>query len=79
MIAMTSELSRKLQNIMAREMGQLGKFIIQKQCKDLGLDPENVTPEDLPTLSKALGKVMLSFGGQAKAENIEREIRKLSG
>ena len=76
---MTSELSRKLQSIMAREMGQLGKFIIQKQCKDLGIDPENVATENLPTLSKALGKVMLSFGGEAKSQNIEREIRKLAG
>jgi hypothetical protein len=76
---MTSELSRKLQNVMAREMGQLGKFIVQKQCKDLGIDSENVEPANLPALSKALGKVMISFGGEAKALAIEREIRKLAG
>lgn len=76
---MTSEISRKVQNIMAREMGQLGKFIIQKQCKDLALDPEELKPENLPVLSKALGKVMLSFGGDMKAQAIEREIKKLAG
>jgi hypothetical protein len=64
---------------MAREMGQLGKFIVQKQCKDLGIDPEEIAAANLPALSKAFGKVMLSFGGQAKAEAIEREIRKLAG
>ena len=76
---MTSELSRKVQNIMAREMGQLGKFIIQKQCKDLNMDPEELRAENMAVLSKALGKVMLSFGGEMKAQAIEREIRKLAG
>jgi hypothetical protein len=76
---MTSELSRKLQSVMAREMGQLGKFIIQKQCKDLGIDSEEIKPENLPQLSKALFKVMVTFSGEAKAQNIEREIRKLAG
>jgi hypothetical protein len=76
---MTSELSRKLQNVMAREMGQLGKFIVQKQCKDLGIDSEEVAPEHLPKLAKALSNVMVTFGGEAKAQNIEREIRKLAG
>ncbi len=76
---MTSELSRKLQSVMAREMGQLGKFIVQKQCKDLAIDSEEIAAEDLPKLAKALGKVMQSFGGDAKAQAIDREIRKLAG
>ncbi|MFH0815200.1 MAG: hypothetical protein V1934_00045 [Methanobacteriota archaeon] len=76
---MTSELSRKLQNVMSREMGQLGKFIVQKQCKDLGIDSEEIKPENLPQLAKAFSKVMVTFGGEAKAQNIEREIRKLAG
>jgi hypothetical protein len=76
---MTSELSRKLQSIMAREMGQLGKFIIQKQCKDMSIDPEEISATDLAKISKALAKVMVSFGGEAKAQSIEREIKRLSG
>ncbi|MEW5936912.1 MAG: hypothetical protein AB1665_03715 [Candidatus Thermoplasmatota archaeon] len=64
---------------MAREMGHIGKFIVQKQCRDLGLDPENIEEGKLQDIAKALGKVMMTFGGQEKAKSIEREIRKLVG
>jgi hypothetical protein len=74
---MASELSKKVEEIMTRELGQLGKFVIKKQCKDLGVDPENIQPEDLPRIAKAMGKVMITFGGPEKAKSIEMEIRKL--
>ena len=75
---MPTELSRKIEEIMTRELGQLGKFIIKKQCKDLGIDPENIKEENLPQLAKVLGKVMVTFGGEEKGRKIEMEIRKLS-
>jgi len=76
-IPTTSEISRKVQNIMAREMGHLGKFIVQKQCKDIGMDPEEIDEKRVQELAKALGKVMLTFGGEEKARRIEQEIRRL--
>lgn len=75
---MASELSRKVHNIMAREMGQLGKFIVNKQCSNLAIDPENIHDSDLPKLAKAFGDVMLTFGGAEKAKNMELEIKKLA-
>jgi hypothetical protein len=74
---MPTEISRKVHNIMAREMGSMGKFIINKQCKNIGLDPEEIKKEDLRRLSKAIGEVMISFGGRTKAVKIEEEIKKL--
>jgi hypothetical protein len=74
---MTTELSRKLYNIMAREMGSMGKFIIEKQCKNIGLESDAITKEDLMRLSKALGNVMVHFGGREKAEKLISEIKKL--
>jgi hypothetical protein len=59
-------------------MGGLGKFIVNKQCKDNGIDPENIAVEDLQTLSKAFREVMLTFGGPDKARTVENEIRKLA-
>lgn len=76
---MPTELSRKIYNIMAREMGHLGKFIVNKQCKDLNINPEQIEAQHLLQISKALGKVMLTFGGEEKGKKIEAEIRKLSG
>ncbi|MCK4266774.1 MAG: hypothetical protein KAX31_05790 [Thermoplasmata archaeon] len=75
---MSAEISRKIQNIMAREMGQLGKFIVNKQCKNLGINPDDINEADLERLSKAFGQVMLTFGGKDKATKIKSEIRKLS-
>ncbi len=51
---MTSQISEKIYNIMGREMGHIGKFIVQKQCKDLGVNPEDIKPEDLQRSQKHL-------------------------
>ncbi len=74
---MPSEYSAKIEEIMVRELGQLGKFVIKKQCRDLGIDPDNIRDVDIPKLAKALGKVMVTFGGEEKARDIELEIRRL--
>ncbi len=74
---MPTELSRKIQDIMTREMGQLGKFIIKKQCRDLGIDPDNIKEEDVSKLARALGRVMVTFGGPEKGRAVENEIRRL--
>lgn len=74
---MPTELSRKIHNIMAREMGSMGKFIITKQCKNIGVDSDEIKREDLEKLSEALKDVMLHFGGRDKALKLASEIRKL--
>jgi len=75
---MSRELTKKIQEIMSTEMGHIGVFIVSKQCRDLGVDPEDIEQEDLNELAKALGKVMLTFGGSEKARKVEREIKKLT-
>ena len=74
---MTTEISRKIYEIMAREMGHLGKFIVEKQCKDLNIDPDNIQESDLPRISEALKNVMASFAGEEKAKKIAMEIKRL--
>ncbi len=74
---MPSEYSEKIKEIMTRELGQLGIFVIKKQCKNLGIDPDNIKKEDIPQLAKALGNVMKTFGGPEKGMKIENEIRRL--
>ncbi len=74
---MSSELSKKVEEIMTNELGQLGKFVIKKQCRDLGIDPDNIKKEDIPKLARALGKVMITFGGEDKAKEVEMKIRRL--
>ena len=74
---MVSEYSEKIKEIMTRELGQLGVFVIKKQCKNLGIDPDNIKKDDIPQLAKTLGNVMKTFGGPEKGMKVEREIRRL--
>lgn len=59
-------------------MGHLGKFIVTKQCKNLGIDAQDIDVKDLSKLSKVLGEVMMTFSGDEKARKIEQEIKKIS-
>ena len=74
---MPSELSMKVYNIMAKEMGHMGKFIVKKQCVDLKIDSENIKPEDLDGLASALAKAVIMFTGESKADRIKSDIRRL--
>lgn len=74
---MTTEISRKIHSIMAREMGHLGKFIVEKQCKDLGINPEEIGEEDIEAIANAIRKVMVSFAGEEKAKKIWVEMKRL--
>ena len=67
-------LKEKILEIVVREMGMMGKFIVKKQCTEKGIDLENITPGDLPILADALAKVMKTFGGDEKAEKLKKEI-----
>lgn len=72
-----SPLSKKLEEIMVREMKDMGTFILKKQCENLQIDPDSIEPNHLPKLSKALAEAMAGFGGPEKAKLISDEIRKL--
>ena len=74
---MSTEISRKIYEIMAHEMGHLGKFIVEKQCKDLGIDPENIGADDVLAVANAIKNVMVSFAGEEKAKKIWMEIKRL--
>ena len=74
---MPTEISRRIYSIMAREMGHLGKFIVEKQCKDLGINPEEIEEKDVDKVADAIRKVMISFSGEDKAKKIWFEIKRL--
>jgi tetratricopeptide (TPR) repeat protein len=71
------ELTRKIYEIMEREMADIGPFIVRKQCLLIHVDPENIEAHDLPQLAAKLSEVMVMFGGHEKARNIYSELRKL--
>jgi len=76
-VSMPLDLSAELNRIMEREMKELGTYVLIKQCKSNGIDPDNIHAKELPKLAKALAEVMRSFGGPDKAKAINNEINKL--
>ena len=74
---MSKELTKQIFAIMEREMGDIGGFIVKKQCMLIGSDPNSIEPADLPKLASNLSEVMRTFGGYEKARKIYSEIKKL--
>jgi len=70
-------LTSQIEVILKREMKEMGAFILQKQCNNLGINSDSIEPKDLPKLSKALAEVFQSMGGPDKAKKINEEIMKL--
>ncbi|RLF48419.1 MAG: hypothetical protein DRN20_04560 [Thermoplasmata archaeon] len=75
---MTTELSKKIHMLLVSEMGPIGKFIVKKQCQDLGIDPDSIEEEDLPRLSDAIENAIVNFTGKEKANMIKWTIRKMA-
>ncbi|MCK4717234.1 MAG: hypothetical protein KAT70_01085 [Thermoplasmata archaeon] len=74
---MTTEISKKLQMLVAQEMGPMGAFIVKKQCTNLGMDHEELKVGDLPALSKALFDAFCIFTGEEKGKWLRDQIKKL--
>lgn len=68
--------SKAIHNIMMREMGDFGVYIIQKQCYEHGIMPEKINEREIPKLARALSEAMLDFG-EEKARKILGEIKSL--
>lgn len=68
--------SKVIHDIMIREMDDIGEYIVQKQCFELGIMPDHITEKDVHKLSSAISKAMVDFG-EEKANKIFREIRGL--
>lgn len=74
---MTTDISKKLHILLVSEMGPIGKFIVKKQCQDLGINPDDIDKSDLKPLSDAIARAIINFTGQEKADRIKWAIRKM--
>ncbi len=73
---MTSELGVKLGYILRREIGDMGHFILKKQCRSMELEMDDISLKDLPTLSEGIGRVLQSFGPET-TKRVQEDISKL--
>ncbi len=68
------ELRDELETLLEREVGFTGKFILQKQCQHLNIDPDMINTDCLPQLSNQIHWAIKSFTGDKKADDIKKGI-----
>ena len=68
--------SDRIYRILETELGDVGRFVLEKQCQDLNINPHKITPENLPRLSRILSGVMSRFG-EDKARRVSMAINNL--
>lgn len=68
--------SEQLYALMERELGSVGKHVLEKQCRDLNIDPRNIEGSNLPRLSRILSGLMSRFGAD-KSKKVSLAISNL--
>jgi hypothetical protein len=73
-----NELSMKVLGIMEESpLGDMSIFVLKKQCSDAGLDPDEMGPEDIVTISEKMRSVLPFFIGE-RADCVVNRIRRLT-
>ncbi len=65
-------------SIVEEELPGIGKYMLKKQLKDMGMDGNNIGPEDIPKISRALSEASAMFGRE-KSRALAKKIEKVSG
>ncbi len=68
------DLKQELTLLLEKEVGFTGKFILEKQCRSLDIDPNHISYEDLGQLAKKVSWAIRSYTGEKRAEEIRRDI-----
>ena len=77
-IDMVEKLGQAVVEIVSRKLGEHTRDLIIHQCKELGIDYDNMRPEDLPPLANNLKSIFSVVFGEVIAENIAHEITALA-
>lgn len=69
-----TNLRNELVCLLEKEIGFTGKFILEKQCARLNIDPDHINPHNLKPLSEQIHWAVKGFTGEKKAEERRRGI-----
>ena len=69
-----SNLKEELTMLLEREIGFSGKFILQKQCRDLHIDLDKLDAKSLEPLANRVSKAIKGYTGEKRAEEIRMGI-----
>ena len=70
-------LYEEIMSIMNEELPGIGMYILKKQMRNLGIEEEALSPEDIPRVSRAVAEASTMFGKE-KARVISRRIEKIA-
>jgi hypothetical protein len=67
----------KITKILTQKMGDLGWFILKNQCYRMGVLPNDLEPDDIPTLAESIEEAVIYFMGPEISGKIKDEILKI--
>ncbi len=73
---MSHEINHNIQELMRSEFGEMGENILNKQCREIGIMPDEICVEDLEELSDGVFNAVRYFMGMEKAKKAKEGIRK---
>lgn len=65
------DLKNELMLLLEKEVGETGPSILKKQCKDLGIDLESITPYDITRIADRILEVIRFYTGDERAVQIK--------
>ena len=68
------DLAEKVTQEVGKVIGDMAIFFVKKQCKDLGIDIENMNHQDLPLLADRLERAVRNFTSEDVALQLRRGI-----
>lgn len=68
------DLKHELTLLLEKEIGFTGKFILEKQCKNLKLDFAHLDSKDLTSLANQICTALRGYVGEKRAEEIKKNI-----
>jgi tetratricopeptide (TPR) repeat protein len=72
--SMNLNLGREIESMLDREVGFVGGLILKKQCKDLGVQLGDITPNHLKPLAYQISKAITPVTGEDRAHKIQQGI-----
>ncbi len=75
---MSSPFQEKITQILETAVGPtVAKSNLEAACKEAGVNAEEISREDLPAISKRLGKILFLMFGPAVCDSVAGQIKNL--
>ncbi len=73
---MPREISHMIRELMRKEFGEMGENILNKQCRKMGVMPNEICVDDLEELSESVFNSVRYFMGTDRAKKVKEGIRR---